>query len=58
LKNGRLLEVAEAAGFDVLITADQSIPEQQNLSERSISILILCGQRTGSAILSRWCRRQ
>jgi hypothetical protein len=26
LKNGRLLEAAEAAGFDVLITVDQSIP--------------------------------
>jgi hypothetical protein len=42
LKNGRLLEAAEAAGFDVLITVDQSIPEQQNLSGRMISILILC----------------
>ena len=28
LKNGRLLEAAEAAGFEVLITADQSIPDQ------------------------------
>jgi hypothetical protein len=25
LKNGRLLEAAEAAGFDVLITADQTL---------------------------------
>jgi hypothetical protein len=42
LKNGRLLDAAEAAGFDVLITVDQNIPDQQNLSERTISILILC----------------
>lgn len=28
LKNGRLLEAAEAGGFDVLITADQNIPDQ------------------------------
>ena len=35
LKNGRLLDAAEAAGFDVLITV-------QNLSGRMISILILC----------------
>jgi alkanesulfonate monooxygenase SsuD/methylene tetrahydromethanopterin reductase-like flavin-dependent oxidoreductase (luciferase family) len=42
LKNGRLLEAAEAAGFDALITVDQSIPDQQNLSRRTISILILC----------------
>jgi len=31
LKNGCLLESAEQAGFDVLITADQNIPDQQNL---------------------------
>ena len=43
LKNGRLLDAAEAAGFDVLITTDQNIPEQQNLSGRKLSILILCG---------------
>jgi predicted nuclease of predicted toxin-antitoxin system len=42
LKNGRLLEAAEAAGFDVLITVDQNIPDQQNLSGK-VSILILCG---------------
>lgn len=44
LKNGRLLDAAERAGFEVLVTVDQNIPEQQNLSERNISILILCGQ--------------
>ena len=43
LKNGRLLEAAEAGGFDVLITVDQNIPNQQNLTGRSISLLILCG---------------
>ena len=42
LKNGALLTAAEAAGFDVLITTDQEIPHQQNLSMRQISILILC----------------
>jgi hypothetical protein len=43
LKNGRLLDAAEAAGFDVLITVDQSIPDQQNLAGRNIAVLILCG---------------
>jgi hypothetical protein len=43
LKNGRLLEAAESAGIDVLITADQNIPDQQNLSGRTLSLLILCG---------------
>jgi len=43
LKNGELLDNAEAAGFDVLITVDQNIPDQQNLSGRRISLIILCG---------------
>ena len=42
LKNGRLLEAAEAAGFEVLITVDQNIPDQQNLDGRAISLVILC----------------
>ena len=44
LKNGRLLEAAEIAGFDVLITVDQNIPDQQNLTQRSIALVILCGR--------------
>ena len=43
LRNGRLLETAQAAGFEVLITVDQGIPTQQNLDGRTISIVILCG---------------
>jgi hypothetical protein len=43
LKNGRLLDSAEAAGFDILITVDQNIPDQQNLVGRRISLVILCG---------------
>jgi predicted nuclease of predicted toxin-antitoxin system len=43
LKNGRLLDAAEDAGYDVLVTVDRNIPDQQNLSGRKISILILCG---------------
>jgi hypothetical protein len=39
LKNGQLLEAAEAAGFDVVITVDQNIPDQQNLAGRSISLM-------------------
>jgi hypothetical protein len=41
LKNGRLLDAAESAGFDVLITVDQSIPDQQNVALRRIALLIL-----------------
>ena len=42
LKNGDLLEAAEAASFDVLVTVDQSIPDQQNMTGRKIALLILC----------------
>lgn len=40
LKNGQLLDSAEAA-FDVLITTDQSLRYQQNLSGRHLAILVL-----------------
>ena len=33
LKNGHLLDAAEAAGFDVLITVDPNIPDQRNLDD-------------------------
>jgi hypothetical protein len=42
-KNGRLLEAAEEAGFDVLITVDQNNPDQQNMSGRKIALVILRG---------------
>jgi hypothetical protein len=41
LKNGQLLDCAEAAGFNVLLTVDQNIPNQQNVRGRRLSILIL-----------------
>jgi hypothetical protein len=41
-ENGRLLEAAEAAGFEVLITVDQHIPEPQSPSGRMMSVLIFC----------------
>jgi hypothetical protein len=40
LKNGLLLEAAEAAGSDVPITVDQNIPDQQNLVGRKIALVI------------------
>lgn len=41
LVNGTLLDEAEAAGFDVFITADKNIRYQQNLTGRKIAILVL-----------------
>ncbi len=41
LKNGDLLTQAEAEGFDALITTDQNLRHQQNLSGRRIGIVVL-----------------
>lgn len=41
LSNGALLNAAEQAGFDVLVTADQGIRYQQNLEGRKIAIVVL-----------------
>ena len=41
LANGALLQEAEAAGFEVFITADKNIRYQQNLMRRRIAILVL-----------------
>jgi predicted nuclease of predicted toxin-antitoxin system len=40
LENGDLLNAAEAAGFDVMITADQNIRYQQNLTGRKLSLVV------------------
>ncbi|MEO7659213.1 MAG: DUF5615 family PIN-like protein [Pyrinomonadaceae bacterium] len=39
-RNGELLRLAESNGFDVLLTADANIKDQQNISGRSIAVLI------------------
>jgi hypothetical protein len=41
LKNGELLSAAETAGFDVLLTRDQNIRYQQNLTGRNLAVVIL-----------------
>jgi hypothetical protein len=41
LTNGELLNKAEAAGFEVLITTDKNIGYQQNLSRRRIALVVL-----------------
>jgi predicted nuclease of predicted toxin-antitoxin system len=40
-KNGELLTIAEGR-WDVLLTSDRNIKYQQNMTGRSVSILILC----------------
>lgn len=39
--NGELLEIAEAAGFDIFLSLDRGIFHQQNLAGREISLVIL-----------------
>ena len=41
ISNGELLNQAEAAGFDVLLTTDKRIRYQQNLTGRKIAIVVL-----------------
>ncbi len=41
LVNGALLDAAEAAGFEVFVTADKNIRYQQNLAARKIAIITL-----------------
>ncbi len=41
LSNGTLLDAAEAAGFEVFITADKNLRYQQNLTGRKIAVLVL-----------------
>ena len=41
LENGDLLNAAEAAGFDLLLTTDKNIRYQQNLAGRRIAVVAL-----------------
>jgi len=41
LMNGELLNAAEAAGFEAIVTTDQNIRHQQDVSRRKFGILVL-----------------
>jgi hypothetical protein len=41
ISNGELLTLAEAAGFELLLTTDKNIQYQQNLKGRQIAIIVL-----------------
>jgi hypothetical protein len=45
LENGELLRAAEAAGFDVLVTPDKNMRYQQNLTVRTIALVVLGNPR-------------
>jgi hypothetical protein len=41
LENGELLRCAEQSGFDVMVTSDQNIQYQQNLTDRKLALVVL-----------------
>ncbi len=41
LRNGELLDAAEAAGFEVFVTTDRNLRYQQDLTGRRIAIVVL-----------------
>ena len=41
LDNGDLIDSAERAGYDVLITTDQNLRYQQNLAGRRLAVVVL-----------------
>jgi hypothetical protein len=41
LENGALLDAAEQAGFDLLLTCDQNVQYQQNFTNRKLALVIL-----------------
>ena len=41
LRNGELLQRATDVGFEVFVTADQSLPFQQNLARYSLAVVVL-----------------
>jgi hypothetical protein len=45
LVNGELIAVAEAAGFELLLTTDKNIRYQQNLTGRKIAFVVLGNQQ-------------
>jgi hypothetical protein len=41
LRNGELLDAAEAEGFELLVTTDSNLKHHQNLGARRIAIVVL-----------------
>ena len=50
LSNGALLNAAEEAKFDVLLTTDRRIRYQQNLQARRIALVVLTGSTKWSRV--------
>lgn len=45
LRNGELIQKAEEAGYDLILTTDKNMRYQQNLAGRQIAIVVLGNQQ-------------
>lgn len=50
LDNGALLDAAEGAGIELLLTTDRRIRYQQNLAGRKIALVVLTGATRWSSV--------
>jgi hypothetical protein len=50
LTNGELLDAAESAGFELLLTTDRRIKYQQNLQVRRLALVVLTGTTRWSSV--------
>ena len=41
LRNGALLDCAAADGYQILVTTDQNLRHQQNLTDRQLAVVVL-----------------
>lgn len=55
LRNGELLNAAEAAAFNVLVTTDKNMRYRQNLTGRKIAVVLLGNQQW--PVLGRYVER-
>lgn len=55
LVNGELLNAAERAGFDILLTCDQNIQYQQNLTGCRVALVVLSSNHWPT--LRRWAAK-
>lgn len=56
-KNGALLDRAERAGFQVLLTLDDDMTPEQNMSGRRISVLVIKPGAQGKAPIRAMAER-
>lgn len=45
IRNGNLLDNAERDGYEIVITADQSMRYQQNMAGRQVAVIVLLSNR-------------